>query len=186
MRVRRGWIALLTLVTVAGIAACGAPEVTDISNNGSGSPGGTTPGGSGTPGGSPTASGTGSGTPNPNPTITNVPSFATWQSTIRGYECAQCHSGGSGGFSFGTQTDSINEHFFWFETICNNANQGGVQNYNPPTGHFLTTMCAMDGSHPVSAGSTAACNAIKAWMQAATVTATPPDCNSNVDYVDSH
>lgn len=178
---RNGWIVLGIVVAFA--AACGAPP---DGNDGTGTPTDPptgTPTGTGTGTATATPTGSGSGTPTPLPTITNVPSFATWQSTVKPVECSQCHSGGSGGLSFGNQTDNASLHYFWFSALCNFSNVAGVQKYNPPQGKLVTTFCGMNVNHPTSIPS-GDCTTVKNWLM--TGTATPPDCSANVDYVNSH
>lgn len=191
MRVRRGWIALAAVISLTAVAACGGPEVTDL-GTGSGTPGGTgSPGGSGTPGsGSPTP--TGSGSPGAIPTITNVPSYATFISTINkaGVDCSSCHVGGSGGLTTAIgNTDETVLKSAWFTHICNRnsgGNKAGVQQYNPAQGREIDILC--NGASHSGGGVGGGCNTVRAWLQ--TGTATPPLCddgtNGVIDYIHSH
>src|SRR5688572_18467103 len=102
------------------MVACGPPTVTDIS--GDPSIGDDDDGGGDDDDGEVTTIPTGTTPPggSPGPTLTNVPSFATWDAQIRtATACAAtCHNGSAGFFYY--RTDSIeNRRSSWFSAICN-------------------------------------------------------------------
>ncbi len=190
MHVRRGWIVLAAVVSLSALAACGDPTVSDL-------PQSTTPPGGGSPTpsgqtGTPTPLGSGTPTPGAAPTITNVPSYATWDSSIRPIGCAQCHSGGSGGFTQNpTEADAGQKKQLWFQAFCNrtfNNNGAGTQSYNPPTGRFKNYMSGNTAGSP--GGHVAITNngtVVTAWLAQGGAT-TPPLCTdvNNFDLVNSH
>lgn len=183
---RTGWI-ILCLVLL--LAACGPPEVTDLDSEAATNGGQTGGGGNGGGGGGDDdddgGSTTGTPTPGAIPTITNVPSFATWDATVRANGCNQCHSGGSGGLTMVPgDTNASNKKYYWFSALCNRDEGGGegTQDYMPATGRFKRIYCGEQG-HAGGAVSQAACDAVLNWF--AEGTATPPDCNANYDLMNS-
>lgn len=175
-----GWSSLFVLLL---FAACGPPEVHDI--NGGSSVGGDDDDGGGDDDDAATTLPTATTPPGGAPTLTNVPSFATWDSTVRPLGCATCHTGGSGGF-YMNPGDQANKKYFWFSAICNRAtgNTGaGTQDYQPATGRLRNYYCgqaAPDGNTHSEAGIGNACTTIENWM-AQGAASTPPSCN---DYYD--
>ncbi len=190
MRVRRGWIVLAAVVSLSALAACGDPTISDL-------PQSTTPPG----GGSPTPSGQtgtptpGGGTPTPGaaPTITNVPSYATWDAQIRPLGCADCHAlGSSGGLKTNpNEADPGQKKQLWFSALCNRAfgaSTAGTQSYNPPTGRFLRYMSGnTTGSVAGHIAVTNSSTTVNAWLAQGGAT-TPPLCVdvNNFDLVNSH
>lgn len=205
---RFGWISLFVVLLMA---ACGPPEVHDI-NGGSGladdddgsddddDDDEETPG----PTNSPIPSGSAL------PTLTNVPSFATWQSQIRpitnGGGCSaatSCHQGGSGGFYANTSNDPSNLKSLWFGTFCNRGsgnNKAGTQSFNPPAGRlqafFRGQPIDMNGDGDtvddlevhdeagINTGTTGPL--IVNWFTAAGVTAPVPSCYGSYDLANSN
>lgn len=181
------WTSLLALILVV---ACGPTTVTDINDGASGDDdiggdddddddGATT-----TP--------TGSSTPNGQPTLTNVPSFATWNSAIRpipGANCETCH-GGSGGVYFdSTPADASAAKYLWFTAICNRTSGGdgaGTQSYDPPTGRYSRYMSGNVAGSPtnhVATGGDAA--TINNWFAEGAGT-TVPNCLDPYDLANSN
>ena len=174
-----GWISLFAVLL---IVACGPPEVHDI-NGGSGGisdddDSGDDDDDAGTGTTTPTPTGTGA-----QPTLTNVPSFATWQAQIKPMLCSACHSGSAGGFSYSGIAD--NDKFSWFSSICNRdggALNEGMQSFNPPTGRWRNYMAGQVVSHDaISANQTTLNN----WY-AQGAASTPPDCNTYYDLANSN
>lgn len=163
---RFGWV---SLGVVVALAACGPPEIHDLGDDDDAatSPPGTT-------------------APTPTPTLTNVPSFATWNSTIRPLMCPQCHSGSQGGLTFTTATDPASLKSYWFESICD-QNQvaipdAGTQAFSPPTGRFVEFMRGNDVfPHPTIPDNAAT---VDAWY-AQGGTTTPPLCADTYDLAGS-
>jgi hypothetical protein len=181
---RLAWTSLFALLL---IVACGPTTVTDINGGvsdddddvGTGDdddddaattfPTGTTP-----PGGA--------------PTLTNVPSFATWNASIRplapagGCGVNSCH-GGSGGVYFDdTPDDASQAKYYWFTAICNRTSNGdgaGMQAYSPPTGRFREYMIGNDPMHPGNIG-TANAATVNNWFAQGGATVVP-NC---LDYYD--
>lgn len=186
------WTSLLALILVV---ACGPTTVTDINDGASGDddiggdddddddaattfPTATTP-------------------PGAQPTLTNVPSFATWDSTIRPLGCSQCHTGGSGGL-YMDPSDANNKKYYWFSAICNRGSgndKSGTQTYNPASGRFQAFYNGQSidmngdgdtadmgevhtGTNP-SGGAT-----VITWLQTGTVP--PPNCSDFYDLTNSN
>jgi hypothetical protein len=127
---RAGWISLLVLL---GIAACGPPEVSNI-----GAPqADQTPDDDGDDATSTQTAPTPTNPPAGAPTMTNVPSFATWQSDIKPLLCMQCHMEGAGAFVYAIGGTEADDKFYWFQSICNRdtgADDEGIVSYSPPVG----------------------------------------------------
>ena len=178
---RSGWIALVAVISFTAVAACGGPVVTDLGTGGTNSPGS-----SGTPGGSPTPTGGTSGTPTPGamPTITNVPSYATWNTSVKPLlSCSQCHSGGSGGLTMTPgSTDPITLKGEWFDSFCNrnfNNNLAGTQSYSPPAGRIKNYLSGQTANGLVGLANNGA--AVTTWLQQGGAT-TPPPCTDKYNY----
>lgn len=189
-----GWISLFVLILMA---ACGAPTVTDINGGGSGiaddDDAGT--GDDDDDGASPTIPPT--TPPAGAPTLTNVPSFATWNLQIRPLLCPQCHTGSAGGFLYFASTTQSDLRYFWFESICNRDNGAlneGTQSYSPPTGRFPSYMRGNDVGPDGVAGTaddhdgnigTNNAGTIDDWMAEGGATV-PPSCNDLYDLANSN
>lgn len=120
------------------------------------------------------------------PTLTSVPSFATWNAQVRPLMCVQCHEGSDGGLTFGSQTDAASLKHFWFESICNQDDvvvlDAGMQNYDPATGRFRQYMSGSEPSGHTAIGPNA--GMIDAWFDEGAGT-TPPSCNDYYDLASS-
>lgn len=202
---RYGWISLFAILT---FAACGAPEVSNLgsSSDDDGGPIGDDDDDDGnqeTPIPTP-----GSTLPNgsPAPTLTNVPSYATWDATIEQLGCSNCHAGGSGGLSMvPNSTDPSIKRYNWFTHICNrngSANPttpgAGIQTFNPASGRLIAFYCNQpfdlngDGdtndagerhSSNQAPPPQSSCDAVRNWLQ--TGTADPPSCFGDYDLMNS-
>lgn len=176
----RKWLVLSLVLTVA---ACGAPEISDLENpsTGTNTPPPTGTNTTGTPTGTPTA------TPSPTPTLTGVPSFATWDNTIRqiqiGHNCMNCHMAGADGFiNDPSEPDAaIREQQFYFNNICNDALTPRNVSYNPPSGRLFNLFCINATTRNGTAHEGGAqlftneeCTAMDAWLREGT--GTPPPC----------
>lgn len=192
---RYGWISLFVLLI---LAACGPPEVHDINGGGTGVsddddsgdddddaattfPTATTPPGSA-------------------PTLTNVPSFATWNSSIRpigGTTCKNCHGGSGGAYFDPNPVDASAAKYLWFQAICDrgpgslsdpgNGSPGGTQAFSPPTGRFPRYMSGDTTGSNVSQHGGIGNNTtvITNWMAQGAGT-TPPDCLTYYDLANSN
>lgn len=175
-----GWISLLVVILMA---ACGPPTVTDI-NGGVSDDDDDVATGDDDDDAATTGLPTGTTSPGGAPTLTNVPSFATWNAQIRGLGCANCHMAGSGGV-YMNPADTANNKLYWFYALCNRdagALNEGMQSYSPPTGRFQQYMRGNEAGTHVAIGNNAA--AIDAWF-AQGGTTVPPACNGNFDLANS-
>jgi hypothetical protein len=190
---RASWPILGLFVAIA--FACGGPA---SGGDDTGTP--TDPTGTATGSGTltPTPSGTATTPPGPLPTLTNVPSFATWDASVRPAmpappaNCTTCH-GGAGGFTlYPTDTDPTNKKYWWFSSLCNRTNgtdRAGTQKYSgPTTGRFIDIACNKPGvTHAGGSVPTAFCTAVTNWLPEGG-THTPPLCANqyNYDLANSH
>jgi hypothetical protein len=176
-----GWISLFVLILMA---ACGPTTVTDINGDGVSDDDDDVSTGDDDDDAATTFP-TGTTPPGAAATLTNVPSFATWDSTIRPLGCVQCHTGGSGGL-YMNPGDAANKKYYWFSSICNRdsgALNEGMQSYSPAAGRFQLYMRGNEPAGHTAIGNNAA--AIDAWLAQGGATV-PPSCNDYYDLANSN
>ena len=179
-----GWISLFIVVL---IAACGPPTITDLDNNGN-------PVGDSDDdddgGGDDDDDGSSSPVPSGSaqPTLTNVPSFATWQNDVQPIleagtcNASSCHQGSSGGFTYAGNAQSAKND--WFQSICNRDSglNEGIQSYDPPTGRLRQYLIGQEAATHTAIGNNQAL--VDAWLAQGSGT-TVPNCMDFYDLANS-
>lgn len=157
----RKWLALSLVLT---IAACGAPEISDLENPATGT---NTPAPTGTnTGTTPTPTATTSGTPAPTPTM---PTLATYKALIRPFEIAQgcngCHTGQNPVMNVNETNDAVNTQY-----SCNHVCADRVTTYTPPVAKIKSYFCNANNTplanqHQNKSLNAQNCADISAWLQ---------------------